>query len=468
MMKFALFRLIQVPDQPFSPGFDNQDSQFTIRTPIFKQISATIFELQWLSPNGCNFISTIHKDTKGIYTESVRFDPISAEECGFPAFTGNVNPEGTMLEISLIDPEYHHLSLVAEVTENDSVEIYYKNDDSIIDIGTFDAQKIFQKRNSSITSIRNKQSGSGDVVREAQCTFARRSCAGFSTIGAVAGALGAATSLTGVGLAASIPLWTIGATSFVLGLGCFAMFGGVPPLIGPKPGVPAIDPIRGIRPDPAIPRTIGQTVDMYNFFSFFTGTLANESEVAYRAGNRGIREPGPFPWDEGLADIRRTLGRDYCDKKPDRPLAEENPTAQPNNRLAELPGQPSGDVLYVGTINFTQLCDRKKPEGYYYNEYPKTDNLTQGLCTVTKPMGRELAPRIEINFDIADGAQYCRERFSQHQDPGIRQVASSAFVQVSMSHWNRNREKRWDCFVSCPPNDTRCSPFNPQNGPFSR
>ncbi|MDJ1168824.1 hypothetical protein PMG71_05245 [Roseofilum sp. BLCC_M154] len=149
-------------------------------------------------------------------------------------------------------------------------------------------------------------------------------------------------------------------------------------------------------------------------------------------------------------------------------LAEENPTAQPNNRLAELPGQPSGDVLYVGTINFTQLCDRKKPEGYYYNEYPKTDNLTQGLCTVTKPMGRELAPRIEINFDIADGAQYCRERFSQHQDPGIRQVASSAFVQVSMSHWNRNREKRWDCCVSCPPNDTRCSPFNPQNGPFSR
>lgn len=173
---------------------------------------------------------------------------------------------------------------------------------------------------------------------------------------------------------------------------------------------------------------------------------------------------------------------DWCFQNPQGcELLMRNPEAAFNAIIAQLQGeqniatepvqtagQPSGDVLYVGTINFTQLCDRKKPEGYYYNEYPKTDNLTQGLCTVTKPMGRELAPRIEINFDIADGAQYCRERFSQHQDPGIRQVASSAFVQVSMSHWNRNREKRWDCFVSCPPNDTRCSPFNPQNGPFSR
>ncbi|OJJ24324.1 hypothetical protein BI308_17210 [Roseofilum reptotaenium AO1-A] len=82
--------------------------------------------------------------------------------------------------------------------------------------------------------------------------------------------------------------------------------------------------------------------------------------------------------------------------------------------------------------------------------------------------GARLAPRIEINFNTADAAQICRENLSQHQEPAIRQVSGSAFIQVSMFHWNNYQEKNWRCLIQCPANNSRCQKLNPQDGPFSR
>ncbi|MFB2876719.1 hypothetical protein [Floridanema aerugineum] len=131
---------------------------------------------------------------------------------------------------------------------------------------------------------------------------------------------------------------------------------------------------------------------------------------------------------------------------------------------------PVNDVFFVGNVTFDKLCNKKKPEGYAYNEYPPIDDPTRGACTVRKRVGSGLTPPLEINFNMADAVTFCRETLSKHQDPFLREVAGSASIQVSLFHWNKYKEKHWGCFVPCTENirkERGCQKFNPANGPVS-
>lgn len=189
--------------------------------------------------------------------------------------------------------------LVAELQDDQSLKVYYKQNNSIIDVGTFSSSKQLKNQ---WNSLRNKQTNSETAVREAQCTFARRSCAGFATMGVASTGLGVVAAATGVGAFTAAPaLWSIGAISSILSLGCFAMFGGLPPT----------PPVLG-----NIPKIASALNDSYSIASGLS-SLNDESQTSYRRGNRGIREPGNLPWDKPIADVRRKLGVDFCDKNID-------------------------------------------------------------------------------------------------------------------------------------------------------
>lgn len=179
----------------------------------------------------------------------------------------------------------------------------------------------------------------------------------------------------------------------------------------------------------------------------------------------------------GLIALATTLAitgivGEWCIKNPEGCKALTRNPGATARALINTPPQPQqiNDVFRVGNVQGAWICDRKKPEGYGYNEYLHTDDITRGICTVRKRDGATLTPPLEINYNIAEAAALCKERLSQNEDPFLREVAGSAFIQVSVAHWNKYKEKVWGCFVPCTENIRKkytCQKFNPQEGPVS-
>jgi len=297
---------------------------------IVSEFNGDTFNIKWPSQNpDCSIISTYKKDSNGLYPKSVRFASKGVDTCGFSSFTGNINPQGTKIEISS-DISAQNTFLVAELIDNKSVKIYYKENNSIINVGTFQSSLPSINKLAYSSKVKDLESKLKTSVREAQCTFGRRSCAGFATMGAVAGGLGLASIAGGVAVTA-LPLGAISAISFGLGLGCFAIFGGDPPI----PSLPKVG---------AAASAISGMDDLTSFLSYFTGGLSSESEASYKLGNTGVRQPSQRPWDKSiLNDLRHRLGIDFCDKQP---TADNVASSQPTTKDRKT-GSSYGDPHIV-------------------------------------------------------------------------------------------------------------------------
>ncbi|MEC4985127.1 MAG: hypothetical protein SAJ37_04565 [Oscillatoria sp. PMC 1068.18] len=347
----------QNPDLPSSQT--DLSNTIVLSSPTVKHISSDTLKIFWNSEQGCNFSITLKNTTDELYQESVDFLSVSEEVCGVSSFTARANPEGTRLEVQKnedID------SFILQVQDSESVKITRRTPTEETEIGVFSVQKEYLKSlDKKIGKNKYSVKQQDRVVTEALCTGARRSCAGFATIGTVAGLLSVATAATGVGLAASVPLTTISAATTTLGIGCWLMFG------GPIP-VPSGN---------NAPKLLEIGSGIYDYLAG-TYTLGEESEAAYRMGNRGIREPSNDFFDRELAEVRKELGVNFCDE-------DKNEQPQP------IAQQPSQEVKKC-RVSWDDIVANNEPNwgGEYHN---------RGVCVIRGA--------VMTSQGLADGTNQC-------------------------------------------------------------
>lgn len=312
------------------PDFDeapNQQTNVTDRISFFnrlyRQITSDTFEIEFSSNKGCKFVISIRKKGDEIYQESIKFTSPSAEICGLSGFTAFASPDGNQMDIK-IDNSSDYIT-IQRIDEN-NLKATLKNVSGTRELGVFPVQqsKGLNKDNSKIfNSFKEK-----NIITEAGCTAARRNCAGIAAMAGVAGALALIPNPLSSPILATISL---GASLF--GVGCWFMFGGAipfPPALSKK----VLEPLYG--------ETLGNLPgSLYSLTSGLRG-LSEESELARRRGEAdGIRNPIPEAGkvssaerfvDKGLAEIRKNLGIDYCDKESIP--SKENDLFLPTNKLA--------------------------------------------------------------------------------------------------------------------------------------
>ena len=365
----------QAPPFPQDPGpnfpvrreFDRPDQQpnltrtIAFNLPTIRQLSPGTFELNLVSKEGCNFITTINSIDSQIYQSSTRFAPSSVEVCGIPAFTAHLSPDGTRMEVKV---DASSESVVIEKIDDNSMKAVLKSATGETQLGIFPIEELQQKglgnlktltQHKQVRQFTSQRQTGGLIVqrqdtrgqaafREATCIAGRRTCAGITLISSVATAMGL------IPLPSSIPLEAIGAGAAVFGYGCFLLFGGTPPL-------------------PFLPKPISIAYD------FTTGmrSLSEEREARYRLGQApGVRSPNDNPLDIATygdrfsGSIRKALGIDFCDPQriaaqPTQPQqTAQKPESEPSITVTATPNQVQVNQESIIQVSFTDpACDAR-------------------------------------------------------------------------------------------------------------
>lgn len=275
--------------------------------PSVNQLSPETFELEQVSREGCKLITKIKKKENQIYQESIKFIPSSVEVCGSQPFTARLQPDGSRIEVQV---EASSDFLIAEKVNTESVKVTYKTIKGETELGVFPLQTkagsgIPKSLNSYKLPIQIADTRT-EAIQEAACKFGRRTCAGLQLLGstfavgtavweglafAAAGAFVAAPAVVGFTFAMS-----------VVGMSCWVMFGGDPPS--------DINPVVG-----GVDKLVPGFKTGWDWKGAVEGVM-NESDAKYQSPEgRGIREPGKSPIDQALAEFRKKVGLDFCDKK---------------------------------------------------------------------------------------------------------------------------------------------------------
>ncbi|MEC4893375.1 MAG: hypothetical protein SAL07_09300 [Oscillatoria sp. PMC 1051.18] len=389
------------PQNPDLPSSQTELSNtIVLSSPTVKHISSDTLKIFWNSEQGCNFSITLKNTIDELYQESVDFLSVSEEVCGVSSFTARANPEGTRLEVQ---KNGDINSFILQVQNSESVKITRRTPTEETEVGVFPVQKEYWKSlDKKIGGIKYSVKQQDRVVTEALCTGARRSCAGFATIGTVAGLLSVATAATGVGLAASVPLTTISAATTTLGIGCWLMFGGNLPVPPPLSNAHKLVEIGS---------------GIYDYLGFYTGTLSEESEASYRTGNRGIRQPSDRFFDRELAEVRKELGVDFCDEDKDE--QPQTIAQQPSLSVTANPSQVEVNQESIIEVTF------EDPTCSAHSVYIVSPTLTTNATT---PVSSE---------DACGGTVKFRAQSSEGDGYGCKTYESGFTVRVRREQ-NRN------------------------------
>jgi hypothetical protein len=295
-----------IRDNPEPQTNTNHKIQKTINfsTPSFKSISSDSFAMSQSNQNGCQYTSIFKRKDGRFYQASIDFKSSGINSCGTESFVATLGENGDKLEIK---QARLNGSLIFELINEKKIRAFYKHDDNLKNLGDF---SIVSRQDNDFNSTErgelnkylephlpmksNSTCSENKTIKlavniEKACEFIDKSKKAFDAlstgllIGSSMIALGNALGLVGFAAATTVAvpiLAGVAAATAIVGLGYYVLKGGMPPL-------PFQNPLTSVVYD----------------------VISKQQDVSDYKITREL--------DNGLQDIRRDLGIDWCDPKED-------------------------------------------------------------------------------------------------------------------------------------------------------
>lgn len=331
----SLAQRVNIEDQIVNI-LNEKEREIAFLPTSIKELAANTFEMQTSSNDGSKFIVTIKKQGNEIYEDSFRFVPSNEQFTGLEAFTGRFQPDGNRLDIKFDNSQE---SLVLENVNNDKVKATYTTATGQKEINEIPVPKNLE----TLPKI---------------CNSAKKFCQGVNKIDAAVSALESSIKITKYGWLKVAPKLVgalkilnplsryYDATKFALKITkfvCWFMFGGTPPISWEY----VFKQIADIE-NPALKELV--KVSFKVTFKFIlqqnNGQLQNQI-------------------DQGLANLRKKLGLDLCDKQPSISLKAIGATTIDVNKTTTLevtykdPQCKARAVWVQGYTGLTSGVDKK-------------------------------------------------------------------------------------------------------------